>query len=113
LPVVDMGDDTEVADVILADVGEKYSARSWAISPDDRQPTTSATILLVHRGPHCPPCTAGSTPPPTAARYASPPTVICRPRAIPACVSPDCGAAISSPWRTGACGASTGWRPPP
>src|SRR5712664_4250073 len=57
------------------------------------------------------PSPAGSTLPPTAAPYGSPPTAICPPRAIPASGSPDCGAAISSPWTTGAWSASTACRP--
>ena len=48
------------------------------------------------------PSPAGSTPPPTAAPYGSPPTVTCPRKVIPVCVSRGCGAATSSRWNTGA-----------
>src|SRR5256886_8872926 len=97
-PVVDVGHDAEVADVILAHVREKYRCRVSGVGyreasppPDTRHPTPIFYVLP------CPPSPAGSTLPPTAAPCGSPPTAICPPKAIPACGSRARGGAGPSP----------------
>src|SRR5204863_1936152 len=108
--VVDMGHDTEVADVILAHVGLKYSHPSRPVCYGPRMTDDGERGILREELPWLP-SPAGSTPPPTAAPYGSPPTVTCPRKVIPVCVSRGCGAAASSRWSTGGWWASTACRP--
>src|SRR5256885_7525128 len=119
LPVVDVGYDAEVADVILAHVGLKYShpssviRRGRSVTDHGRRMTDAGERGILREELPWLPSPAGSTPPPTAAPCGSPPTAIWRRRGIRACGCRDCVGAISSRSRTAGAAGGTGGPPAP